>query len=127
MNTSRGSLSALTTCLILAAITLVGLVFDGGAGINEYMRLSDIAENAARIGAQEIKGIRAGEAQIDVRSAKNSSQKYLQLHDVTGTVDATSDAVVVEVYGSAKFQILGIVGLRGRRIHVLRSAHLVAG
>jgi hypothetical protein len=127
MSESRGSLSALMVCLVLAAMTLVGLVFDGGAGINEYMRLSDIAENAARVGAQEVDGIRAGEAHIDVRSAGIASQNYLRIQGVTGTVHATRDSVVVEVFGSTKFQILGLVGLSGRRIHVLRSARLVAG
>ncbi len=127
MNENRGSLSALLVCLVLAAMTLVGLVFDGGAGINEYMRLSDIAENAARVGAQEIEGIRAGEARIDESSAEIAGRDYLRMQGVTGTVNATADSVVVEIFGFAKFQILGLVGLSGRRIHVLRSARLVAG
>ncbi len=127
MNKNRGSLSALLVCLVLAAMTLVGLVFDGGASINEYMRLSDIAENAARVGAQEIEGIRAGDAKIDERSAEIASRNYMRMHRVTGTVEATADSVVVEIFGFTNFQILGLVGLSGRRIHVLRSARLVAG
>jgi hypothetical protein len=79
------------------------------------------------VGAQEITGIRAGDAHIDSRSAVIAGQNYLRREGVTGTVNATSDVVVVEVYGATKFQILGIVGLSGRRIHVLRSARLVAG
>lgn len=127
MRKDRGSLSALMVCLVLSAMTLVGLVFDGGAGINEYMRLADVAENAARVGAQEVSGIRAGDLHIDVRSATNASQRYLRRHGVTGTVSVTTDSVVVEVSGSAEFQILGLVGLTSRRVRVLRSARLVAG
>lgn len=127
MKKNRGSLSALTVCLVLSMIALVGLVLDGGAGINEYMRLSDIAENAARVGAQEITGVRAGDIRIDRSSAINSSKDYLRLHGVAGSVETTDDSVVVEVWGYARFQILGLVGLSGRQIHVLRTAQLVAG
>lgn len=127
MREDKGSLSALMVCLVLSAMTLVGLVFDGGAGINEYMRLADVAENAARVGAQEVSGIRAGDIHIDVRSAINASQSYLQRHGVDGTVTVTTDSVLVDISGSAKFQILGLVGLSSRRIRVLRSARLVAG
>ena len=127
MKGNRGSLSALTVCLVLSGMALVGLVFDGGASVNEYMKLSDIAENAARAGAQEIVGIRAGDAHIDSRAAVISSEKYLQSYGVVGEVSTTNDSVIVEVDGGVKFQILGIIGLSRHRLHVVRSARIVAG
>lgn len=127
MRDNRGSLSALTVCLILSAMALVGLVFDGGASVNEYMRLSDIAENAARVGAQEIVGIRAGNPHIDSRAAVMASKKYLQIYGVTGNVTTTDDSVMVEVEGVVNYQVLGIIGLSRHHLQVVRSARFVAG
>lgn len=127
MRSSRGSISALTVCLVLSMMTVIGLVLDGGASINEYVRLSDIAENAARAGAQEVSGIRTGDVQIDSQAAEIVGQKYLRFHGVTGTVTTTLDSVVVEVSGETSFQILSLIGLSSRSIHVLRTARLVAG
>lgn len=127
MTRNRGSLSAMTVCLTLSAMALVGLVFDGGASINEYMRLSDVAENAARVGAQEIVGIRAGNAHIDNHAATVASKKYLQAYGVMGEVSTTRDTITVEVNGAVKYQILGIIGLSRHRLRVTRSAQIVEG
>lgn len=108
-------------------MALIGLVLDGGADINEYMRLSDIAENAARAGAQEIVGIRAGNAHIDSHAAEVTSKKYLRTYGVMGEVATTRDTVTVEVNGVVRYQILGIIGLSGRRLRVMRSAQIIAG
>jgi len=127
MRNSRGSLSALTVCLVLSMMALIGLVLDGGATINNYVRLSDIAENAARAAAQEISGVRTGDIQIDNRAAVIVGQEYLRMRGVSGTVTTSSDSVVVEVSGETRFQILGLIGLSSRKIHLLRTARLVAG
>lgn len=127
MKVHRGSLSAMSVCLALSMMALVGLVFDGGAGVNEYMRLSDIAENAARRGAQEIVGIRAGNAHIDSREASIASKNYLRSHGISGSVLITRESVTVEVEGDVKFQILSIIGLSRRHLRVVRTAGIVAG
>ena len=127
MRVHRGSLSAMSVCLVLSVMALVGLVFDGGANVNEYMRLSDIAENAARVGAQEIVGIRAGDAHIDSRKAAIASKNYLRSYGVAGSVSITRESVMVAVEGDVTFQILSIIGLSGRHLRVVRTAGIVAG
>ena len=127
MKSDRGSLSAMSVCLVLSVMALVGLVFDGGASVNEYMRLSDIAENAARMGAQEIIGIRAGDAHIDSRNAAIASKNYLRSYGVSGSVSITRESVMVEIEGDVAFQILNIIGLSGRHLRVVRTAGIVAG
>jgi Flp pilus assembly protein TadG len=127
MKNQRGSLSALTVCIVLSAMTLVGLVFDGGHSVSEYMRLSDIAENAARAGAQEVTGLRAGELRIDSRAAISVSQSYLHTHGVNGQVETNKDSVSVEVTGVRRFQILGIIGLSSQRLRIIRTASVVSG
>ena len=127
MNNQRGSVSALMVCIVLSALTLVGLVFDAGTSVNEYTRLSDIAENAARAGAQEVTGLRAGDFRIDSRDAVMTSQAYLRSYGVDGRVEVDHDSVSVEVIGSNRFQILGVIGLSSQRLHVVRTAFVVAG
>ena len=127
MKNQRGSLSALTVCIVLSAMTLVGLVFDGGSSVSEYTRLSDIAENAARAGAQKVTGLRAGDLRIDSRDAIRTSQTYLQSHGVSGRVEISEDSVSVEVIGTRRFQILGIIGLNSQRLQIIRTAHVVSG
>ncbi len=127
MKNQRGSLSALTVCLVMAAVSLAGLVFDGGAAINEYQRLSDLAENAARAGAQEIVGAREGDLHIDSRAAIETSRHYLHMFGAIGEVQVTANSVTVELSGDPPIQILGSFGLHGRRIHVLRTARIVSG
>jgi hypothetical protein len=127
MKSQRGSLSALTVCIVLSAMTLVGLVFDGGSSVSEYTRLSDIAENAARVGAQQVGGLRAGEVRIDSRAAISASQSYLQVHGVQGNVETSEDSVSVEVTGNSRFQILGIIELTNQRLRIFRTASVVSG
>lgn len=127
MKYQRGSLSALTVCLVLAAVSLAGLVFDGGTAINEYQRLSDLAENAARAGAQEIVGARAGDLHIDSRAAVTTSRAYLRRFGFEGIITTSADSVTVELESQTHLQILGLFGLQGRHLHVLRSARVVSG
>ena len=127
MKNQRGSLSAVTVCIVLSAMTLVGLVFDGGSSVGEYTRLSDIAENAARVGAQQVQGLRAGEVRIDSRAAVSAGQSYLQAHGVQGNVETSEDSVSVEVTGNSRFQILGIIGLTSQRLRIIRTASVVSG
>jgi Flp pilus assembly protein TadG len=127
MKNQRGSLSALTVCIVLSAMTLVGLVFDGGHSVSEYTRLSDIAENAARAGAQEVIGLRAGDLRIDSRNAVAVGKSYLLAHGVHGQVETTKDSVSIEVIGTRRFQILGIIGLGSQRLRIVRSASIVSG
>jgi hypothetical protein len=127
MKNQRGSLSALTVCIVLSAMTLVGLVFDGGSSVSEYTRLSDIAENAARLGAQQVDGLRAGEVRIDSRAAMTAGQSYLQAHGVSGNVETSDDSVSVEVTGNSRFQVLRIIGLNSQRLRVIRTASIVSG
>jgi hypothetical protein len=127
MKNQRGSLSALTVCIVLSAMTLVGLVFDGGHSVSEYTRLSDIAENAARVGAQAVTGLRAGELRIDSRTAVSAGQTYLRAHGVNGNIETSNESVSVEVTGARRFQILGIIGLNSQRLRIVRTASVVSG
>ena len=57
---ARGSVSATVVCLVGALVMLGVFMFKSGRFIDGYLRTSDITENAARMAAQSVVGIRAG-------------------------------------------------------------------
>ncbi|MDP4506645.1 flp pilus-assembly TadE/G-like family protein [Nonomuraea turcica] len=50
----RGSMSVFTVLFSVAVFLLAGLLVDGGAAINARLRAADVAEQAARAGADQI-------------------------------------------------------------------------
>ncbi|GAA3831303.1 hypothetical protein GCM10022226_60440 [Sphaerisporangium flaviroseum] len=50
----RGSVAVFTVLFSVAVLILVGLLVDGGGAINARLRAADIAEQAARAGADSI-------------------------------------------------------------------------
>ncbi|HEX4814478.1 MAG TPA: pilus assembly protein TadG-related protein [Nonomuraea sp.] len=50
----RGSMSVFTVLFSVVAFLLAGLLVDGGAAINARLRAADVAEQAARAGADRI-------------------------------------------------------------------------
>ncbi|MFI7127443.1 pilus assembly protein TadG-related protein [Nonomuraea sp. NPDC050153] len=50
----RGSMSVFTVLFSVVVFLLAGLLVDGGAAINARLRAADVAEQAARAGADEI-------------------------------------------------------------------------
>ena len=82
----RGSVSAFTTCVIGSLIMLGLFMFDSGRYVDTYLRTSGVAENAARIGAQSVVGIRSGDPHVDQRLATNRAMEYLRSEGLAGTV-----------------------------------------
>ncbi|MEV0617166.1 pilus assembly protein TadG-related protein [Nonomuraea sp. NPDC050404] len=50
----RGSMSVFTVLFSLVVFLLAGLLVDGGSAINARLRAADVAEQAARAGADEL-------------------------------------------------------------------------
>jgi hypothetical protein len=50
----RGSMSVFTVLFSVVVFLLAGLLVDGGAAINARLRAADIAEQAARAGADQV-------------------------------------------------------------------------
>ncbi|MER7501205.1 flp pilus-assembly TadE/G-like family protein [Nonomuraea pusilla] len=58
----RGSMSVFTVLFSVVVFLLAGLLVDGGAAINARLRAADVAEQAARAGADQVdvESLRAG-------------------------------------------------------------------
>ena len=120
----RGSISALVVCLVIGAMAVLGISYDGGRVVSTYVEISDVAQNAARIGAQHVVGVREGNPQISRSASSSAVESFLRTEDVSGKFDMDSHRVTVRVSAVVPMKILGIIGLHWRTVSVTRSALL---
>ncbi len=111
----------------MSLLLLAGFVFDGGRVVARYAELSDIAENAARIGAQQVVGIRSGNPYLDERAASRRIESYLSDKKVVGRISVHDGGTVVEVRASVPMRMLSLIGIRERKILVSRTSFVVSG
>lgn len=71
------SISGLFVCLIMGLVSLAALIFDGGRIVDTYAEMSDLAAAAARVGGQEIAGIRENRIHVNETRARSSMNQYL--------------------------------------------------
>jgi Flp pilus assembly protein TadG len=116
----RGSVTIFLVVFTLAALALASLIVDGGTVLNTEERAADIAQQAARAGANQlnIQALRAGTVAVDpvtgCAAANVIVQQYATANnvDVTGhtctgtgalvtvTVTVTSRPVILQAFGS---------------------------
>lgn len=127
MNGERGSISAVVVGLTISAISLAGLVFDGGNLVSMYSRLSDTAENTGRVGAQYISGIRAGQPFINGDEALPAMKTFLKGCACTSTFVLREKTVSVTLRRKVQFRMLGLLGFSTKNVSVTRTVEIVDG
>ncbi|TSA54744.1 MAG: hypothetical protein D4R44_00925 [Actinobacteria bacterium] len=122
-----GSITAFVVMLAMTFVACAGLAVDGGRMVAAKVQLGDQAENAARAGTQEITALRTGDPKIDVDKAISTAQEFMALHQIHGTVSATSSQVTVTTTRVVSMSLLGLFGLGSRLITAQRSARPSTG
>lgn len=125
--TSKGSISAFVVCITMSLLVLTGFVIDGGRVIARYAELSDIAENASRIGSQQVVGIRAGDLRLNESGARQRINEFLGGQRFETRVDVHDGGTVVEIRDIVPMRVLSIIGIRQRQIVVTRTSFVVSG
>ncbi|HVA08060.1 MAG TPA: pilus assembly protein TadG-related protein [Acidimicrobiales bacterium] len=122
MTDEGGSLSAFLAVLAVALFVLVGLVLDGGRILSAKRTAMDVAEQAARTGADQLSldALRAGQFVVDPSAASTAVARYLAAAGQSGTVEISGSTVVVHVETTVHTVVLGIVGIN--KISVASSA-----
>jgi Flp pilus assembly protein TadG len=121
----RGSVTVFTVIMTITLIFVAGLVVDGGQILNAKREAANVAESAARAGAQEVDedAVRAGEqTRIDDRRAVARAETFLVANGYQGTVSVNGNTVIVNVTARQPMLILGIGGLRSVTVHGAGSA-----
>ena len=124
----RGSVSAFVAC-IASCLTVCSLfVLEHGRYATEYVRVSDAAENAARIACQSITGIREGRPHVDAVGAKRTAMEYLSDERIQGSVTVTpSGDVQVRARSAVHTPFLSRLGVGSRSIDIFRVARWADG
>jgi hypothetical protein len=126
----QGTVAMFTAIFALFVILLAGLLVDGGLAIHARERAADIAEQAARAGADDIDVARlreTGEPKINTGTACGKARGLAD--DYTDQIDAwqcgaTEDEVQVTITIPVQPQLLNILpGLGEFRMTSTASAH----
>ena len=117
-----GSVTAMVVVLVVSFVAVAGLVLDGSRLVAARATAADAALGAARAGAQQLVGLRAGDARVDPVAAVAAADAWLAARGEDGDVSADATEVTVVVRGTCTPVLLGWFGVRPRHFAVVRSA-----
>ena len=108
-------------------LLLLGLVFDGGSVVDARLEAKRAAEQAARAGADELRGARSGVESVDADAAAARAREILRRAGWSGTVQVRGTEVRVRVTGSEPTVFLGAIGLQRLPVDETGSATAITG
>ena len=118
----RGSITALVVGLVMTFVACAGLAVDGGRLVTAKVRASDRAENAARLGAQAVTGLRLGVPEVDERRAVRIAGEFLESFGASGNIEANRYEVCVTIREQVEMTLLGLVGVGPKSVGERRCA-----
>lgn len=112
----RGSIGLLLSLLMVGLMAMAGLVVDGGAALAARGRAADVAQQAARAGADALLpgSLRSNDPsrlQLDPTAARAAATGVLTAGGVTGEVTVQGDSVTVHCLVTRRTSILSAVGI----------------
>jgi Flp pilus assembly protein TadG len=127
-----GQVTAFVAVISTALILATGLVIDGGSALGARLHAADLAQEAARAGAQELDlgPYRAdGQLLINPERARTAALDYLTRAGWTGTaaVRTAGATVTVTVRGRQPTTLLRLTGLTAITITGTAAASAVRG
>ncbi len=125
-----GQVTVLVLLLLVALLAMAGLVIDGGAALSDRQQAANLAEQAARVGADQLDPVSLrgpGPARVDTRRAHAAATQYLAAQGQAGRVDVDGATVTVTVTISRRTTLLGLVGVGRLTVTGHASARSVGG
>jgi Flp pilus assembly protein TadG len=126
----RGSVTLFVVVLALGLLAMAGLVVDGGAKLTAQRRANNLAEQAARAGAQaaDEAALRSGTTTLNSPAARDAALRYLSAAGYgSGRVTVSGVAVDVRVSTTTPTRILGVLGVHSLRVTGQGHAELLRG
>ena len=123
----RGSVSVYVVIIAASLMLMAGLCVEGGRVLNARSTMADQAEQAARVGVQQLSMEKlrgSGVAATDPSAASSAARRYLaRTGDAqTSTVKASSDRVSVTVERDVPTTMLRLVGIPSIHVSVTGEA-----
>jgi Flp pilus assembly protein TadG len=125
-----GQVTAFATIMTIALLLVAGLVLDAGLALSVKVRALDVAQSAARAGAQELnlaKYRASNVAELDPTQAAATARAWLTTAGFTGEATATTQTVTVTVRGASRTQLLQLVGVPQLAVSASATATAVHG
>ena len=125
-----GQVTPFVVILTVALLAVAVLVLDGGLALSQKVRALDIAQAAARAGAQELdlyKYRTTNVAELDPARAAAAARAWLASAKADGEATATTTTVTVTVRRATTAQLLQLVGVRELRVSATATATPVQG
>ncbi len=112
----RGSVAGYLVVSAVALFALAGLVLDGGAALTAHGRAADVAQQAARAGADaldetSLRSPTPGGLTANPAAARDAAQAVLTAAGITGEVTVAGSQVTVSARASEPTAILSMVGV----------------
>ena len=112
----EGSVSVYLAVWAVAMMAMAGLVIDGGAAIAARARAADLAEQAARAGADalsssSLRGQGPADLRVDPVAARTAADRVLALGGATGEVTISGLDVSVTAHVPRQAVVLTTVGI----------------
>lgn len=126
----RGTVTAFVTIVTTGLLMAAGLVLDGGTVLAARREAADVAQAAARAGAQalDVAAVRAARrARPEPGRAAAAARAYLRSAERHGAVRVVGGRVRVTVRVTRRLQLLQLVGLRTVTVSETGEARLVRG
>ncbi|GHJ35443.1 hypothetical protein Sm713_10520 [Streptomyces sp. TS71-3] len=103
-----------------------GIVVDGGLALAGKARALDVAQEAARVGAQQVdlgQLRREGRIRLVPEQAATAAEDYVASTGDSGSVSVKGEALTVRVAHAQRTQVLRLIGLRTLTVHAGATAH----
>lgn len=126
-----GRVTAFAVLFCVALLAVAGLVLDGGLAISAKVQALDVAQAAARHGAQQL-DLRlyrtTGVTQLDPARAAQAARDWLADAGADGDViEATTEHVTVTVRRTRTTQLLHLVGVGELDVSATATATAIQG
>jgi Flp pilus assembly protein TadG len=127
-----GTISLYMALFVVALLAMAGLVLDGGAAIAARGRAADLAEQAARAGADalspsSLRGPTPNALAIDPVAARTAANRVLTLGGATGEVRVSGLDVTVTAHVERHAVILSALGVNDLTGTATSTATVVYG
>jgi hypothetical protein len=123
----RGLVSTFVVVVTMACLLAAGLVLDGGRLVAGRLQAADVAGNAARAGAQQLVGLRAGAVSVDPGPATAAARGVLSAAGADGSVTVEGRSVTVTAHIRQSMVLLRIVGIDQRTVSASATARAEEG
>ena len=128
----RGAVAVVIPILTVGLLARAGLVIDGGAALAARGRAADVAQQAARAGADALApgSLRRGDPAdlaVNPAAAVLAANQVLQFGAVSGQVSVSGDTVTVTAQITRRTSILSAVGVDTVTGHATATASVLHG